>query len=173
MNFESYGPFELDRKFSHRWRSKFWKNVETTEPHLSNTIKCYVFCLQFGSKTLPWYVGQTINQNGFQGEVFQQHKVDHYRDIMAKNSRHRPMIMLFPLMTDTYWNFSKSRKTGLGAIEWLETTLISMALSVNPEIANTSKILFPNNVFVNGVIGTQFPGRKSNAGKFANALFKS
>ncbi|EEX08761.1 hypothetical protein SL1157_0780 [Ruegeria lacuscaerulensis ITI-1157] len=48
-----------------------------------------------------------------------------------------------------------------------------MALSQNPEIANTSKTRFHREVYVNGIIGEQFQGRPSNGANFAKRAFLS
>ncbi|WP_416876947.1 hypothetical protein [Litorimonas sp.] len=172
MNFECYGPYELNWwEDNDRWRADFWKQVEAEYDGLSEAIGCYVFCLRFGEKYLPWYVGQTLNQYGFKGEVFESHKVLHYEELMDEKQRHQPFLMLFPLMTEENWNFSKNRSKGSEQIDWLETTLISMAYSANPEIRNMSKTAFSRYIYVNGIIGAQYPGRKTDAARVASKMF--
>jgi len=173
MNFESYGPYRIDwwEDESPRWRANFWKDVEAEYEGLSSAIGCYVFCLRFGDKYVPWYVGQTLNKKGYKGEVFEPHKVEHYENLMEEKSRHKPYLMFFPLMTENTWDFSKNRSQGAEQIEWLETTLISMAYAVNPDIRNTSKTAFSKYMYVNGIIGTQYAGRKSEAAKAASEMF--
>ena len=173
MNFETYGPFEINWwKDNDRWEADIWKGIEEVCEGLSAAIGCYVFCLRWGDKYLPWYVGKTINKNGFKGEVFQKHKLDHYENLMNVKPNHKPHLMLFPLMTDEHWNFSKNRSQGSDTIEWLETTLITMAHAANPEIKNKSKTSKLHYVYVNGLVGSQYAGRKSDAAKVAAQMFK-
>jgi len=174
MNFESYGPFELDWEDENRWRANFWNAIEQQEKYegLSSAIGCYVFCLRYGDKFVPWYVGQTINKDGFTGEVFQSHKVDHYNAIMAIKPQHKPHFMFFPLMTAEHWNYSKNRSQGAAQIDWLETTLISMAYAANPEIRNTSKTMYTRSIYVNGIMGEHSYGRRTNDARAATRMFK-
>ena len=175
MNFESYGPFELDwNDDSTQWRANFWKEIEAQERYegLSSAIGCYVFCLKYGNKLAPWYVGKTVNQYGFKGEVFESHKVDHYDELMEEKSRHKPHLMFFPLMTEETWNFSKNRSQGEEQIDWLETTLIGMAYAANPELRNSSKTKYFRNAYINGIMGEHYYGRRTNDARAAAALFK-
>jgi len=174
MNFESYGPFKLDwEDETHRWRANFWNEIESQEKYegLSTAIGCYVFCLKFGDKYVPWYVGQTINQNGFKGEVFESHKIDHYDELMEEKPRHKPYLMFFPLMTEEHWNFSKNRSQGKEQIEWLETTLISMAINANPDLRNSAKTMYSRYIYVNGIMGEQDYGRRTNDARAAAKMF--
>lgn len=85
MHFETYGPFEFDRNTLQLRKCDLWKAVEQRQDGLASAIGCYAFCLTYGSKTLPWYVGKTIAQAGFQGEVLQKHKLDHYISVLTEN----------------------------------------------------------------------------------------
>ena len=141
-------------------------------------IGCYAFCISNGQKVRPWYVGKTLAQGGFRDEVFTPHKILHYTEILNPQDkeksyrRGKPCILLFPLVSDT-WRLSKSRANSDGYVDWLETTLIGMALSQNPEIANTSKTRFHREVYVNGLIGGQYQGRPSTGANFARKAFHS
>lgn len=178
MNFESCGPFEFPRKRAGYWRRDFWHEVELSWEGLSAAVGCYAFCLKHGRTVRPWYVGKTVAKGGFRDEVFTPHKLDHYQTILAPAEtegayrRGHPCILLFPLVTDT-WQLSANRSSSQPYIDWLETTLIGMALSQNPEIANTSKTRFHREVYVNGLIGGQFQGRRSNGALFARQAFLS
>ena len=177
MLFETYGPFDLERDFSTGWRGRFWEAVEDpkgSHEGLSNAIGCYAFCLTFGTKTLPWYVGQAVGLKGFQAEVFTDHKMTHYRNIVEDNRRHRASIFLFPLMkegTDGWWSFSKNKTNGGQVIDRLEKTLICMALSKNPDLANIRDTKFQRDIYVNGILGGQWPGRPSKAASAARSVF--
>ena len=175
VNFETYGPFALDwEDDAHRWRANFWSEIEAQEKYegLSSAIGCYVFCLRYNSNYVPWYVGQTINKQGFKGEVFESHKIDHYNELMEEKPRHKPYLMFFPLMTGEYWNFSKNRSQGKGQIEWLETTLIGMAYQANPDLRNSAKTKHFRSVYINGIMGEQDYGRKTNDARAAAKMFK-
>ncbi len=178
MNFESCGPFDFSRERTGHWRKNFWESVEYYWGGLSNAVGCYAFCIDNGRRVRPWYVGKTIAKGGFQDEVFTSHKLDHYSSILAPGDeersyrRGRPCIVLFPLVTDT-WRLSNNRSSSDAYIDWLETTLIGMALSKNPEIANSSKTRFHREVYVNGLFGEQYQGRPSNGANFAKRVFQS
>ncbi len=178
MNFESCGPFHFPRERTGHWKKIFWQDVEEYWEGLSSGVGCYAFCIDNGRRVRPWYVGKTLAQGGFQDEVFTPHKLDHYAEILAPHDedksyrRGKPCILLFPLVTDT-WRLSNNRSSSEPYVDWLETTLIGMALSQNPEIANTSKTRFHREVYVNGLIGGQFQGRPSNGANFAKQAFLS
>lgn len=175
MNFDTFGPFELDwSDDAPRWRANFWKEVESQEKYegLSSAIGCYVFCLKYGTKLKPWYVGQTINENGFKREVFEPHKVDHYNELMEHKPTHTPCLMFFPLMTHETWNFSQNRTQGSEQIDWLETTLIGMAYAANPDLRNSSKTKYFRNIYVNGLMGDHEYGRRTNDARAAAKMFK-
>lgn len=174
MYFNSFGPFYIHKDFPNGWRSEFWNRIEKREEGLSTAIGCYVFCLKHGKKTLPWYVGKTVANNGFRDEVFEiKHKIPLYRQFIKKFSYHRPSILLFPLLTETKWAFSKNRSEGGSTITWLEKTLIGMALARNPEIANIATTKLHRKVYVNGVLGKQFQGPPSLDAQFARSVFHS
>jgi len=176
MIFESYGGFDLPRTRTGHWRRAFWEDVEAADDGLSNSIGCYVFCLKTKLAVKPWYIGKTISKDGFRSEVFTPHKLSHYDEIMQPTiegvlrRNGQPSIMLFPLLTEN-WGFSSNRSNSVDTIEWLETALIGMALSRNPEIANTSKTRFHREIFVNGIIGVQDQGRPSRGASFAKDVF--
>ena len=178
MNFESCGPFHFPREQGVNWKRTFWQNVDVYWEGLRNAVGCYAFCLESDKRVRPWYVGKTIAKGGFQDEIFTPHTLMHYSEIMAPADadvayrRGQPFILLFPLVTET-WKLSNNRSSSDPYIDWLETTLIGMALSQNPEIANTSKTRFHREVYVNGLIGGQFQGRPSNGANFAKRVFLS
>ena len=175
MNFESCGPFNLPRAREGRWRQEFWEAVEGYWEGLQYGIGCYAFCVNGGRRPKPWYVGKTLAQQGFTGEIFTPHKLLHYDTIMRGSGdfparRGEPSIVLFPLVTDN-WRLSSNRSSSAEYVDWLETTLIGMALSQNPEIANTSKTRFYKDVYVNGIIGGQYQGRPTSGATYAKRAF--
>lgn len=178
MNFESYGPFELDWfSDAKQWRKEFWDNVDKKLGFegLAGAIGIYVFTLEYGGKHLPWYVGKTVNQDGFSGEIFTDHKYEIYQKLIETDKqRHKPHFMFFPLMRDVgddEWDFSANRSEGGKQIDWLESTMIGMAYAVNRELQNVQKTKFAKNLYVNGLIGSQYPGRLSIAAQKASKIF--
>jgi len=177
MNFECYGPFELDwYKLVEQWQKLFWDSVDEQLSFngLSTAMGIYIFCLKHGEKITPYYVGKTVNKKGFKGEVFTDHKYAIYENLIENEKiRHKPCFMFFPLMTDESWNFSNNRSHGAKAIDWLETTLISMAYAVNNDLKNDKKTSYAKHMYVNGIIGDQNTGRRSNSARIAAKMFKT
>ncbi|WP_156383391.1 hypothetical protein [Rhizobium sp. Root483D2] len=168
MNFNAWGPFEFSGTDG-QWKAEFWQQAADQEIHyncppdrLRNAIGCYMFAIKRGKQYTPWYVGQTRAAAGFEGEIFERHKLDHYRSSLASAQRSTGYIFLFPLITGgDDWRFSTARTTGKNLIDWLEKMLIGMALSKNTELRNLRDTLFLKNVWVEGVFGDQNPGRPS------------
>lgn len=75
------------------------------------------------------------------------------------------------MMTEN-WGFSGNRSGGDNTIDWLENLLIGMAIAKIPAILNTSKTRFLRNVYVNGLFGTQVPGRPDGDGTNARRIFR-
>jgi hypothetical protein len=169
MLFDACGPFDFPRNRQNGWRRVFWEDVEYYIEGLSSSIGCYAFGLSYGNKSYPWYVGMTTAQKGFRGEIFEPHKLAHYDEILLER-RGKPTITLFPLVTEN-WNFSQAGVSSKPTIEWLERTLIGMALSKNPDIRNVKDTKLFREVYVNGIMGGQFRGRRSNGATFARSLF--
>lgn len=72
-----------------------------------HAIGCYVFCMKYGGKIRPWYVGMTVAKAGFRGEIFQQHKLEIYNECLD-GRRGTPVMFLFSLMTSEGNAFSKA-----------------------------------------------------------------
>jgi hypothetical protein len=74
MNFGTWGPFEFE--FGGNFKS-FWAQVDSQaqyfgiEPSdLRQAIGCYLFAIKRGDSYKPRYVGKTLAQAGFEGEIF-------------------------------------------------------------------------------------------------------
>jgi len=48
-----------------------------------------------------------------------------------------------------------------------------MAYSVNRKLKNEMKTKYAKNIYVNGIIGDQYQGRKSKSAKIASDMFKT
>jgi hypothetical protein len=161
--FDVYGPFDVARtggliEYS---QPAFWSEVEDYDTGLSKAIGCYMFCLTHGTNIMPWYVGKTWAKNGFRGETFTPHKLVVYNRCI-NGRRALPQLFLFPLMTgtcDDAGNFSHNRSRGRKVIEWLEKTMIGMALQRNPDLGNLNDATLPRSVTVRGIMGEQRRGR--------------
>lgn len=82
-------------------------------------------------------------------------------------------MLLFPLTTgnpDGHKPFSKNRNK-MSVVEWLERTLIGMALQRNPQLLNLRDTTLPKSVTVRGVMGARDKGRPYEEVKYARAAF--
>lgn len=170
MLFDTCGPFNYNRVPDEQWRSRFWEEVDEFWDGLSGAIGCYAFCMSHGRSRKPWYIGKTTCRAGFRGEIFQQHKLDKYDEIIARKPRHSADIFLFPLLKNDF-QLSFNRSSHKSTIDWLENVMIGMSLASNPDIANVGKTKLYREVYVNGVIGDQYTGRPRNSARLAKAMF--
>ena len=170
ISFEAYGPFFLDG-LTDEWKNDFITQVEMRRKGLSKAIGCYAFGIKHGSSLTPEYVGKT-KRSCFKDEAFADGKLKKYSQVVhperGKPRKGEPFMMLFPLMTPTKREFSKNK---LPAIEWLEKTLITMALLSNPELQNKSDTKYPRIVYVRGILGDQPQGQPTEEAKAAKKIF--
>ena len=163
--FEVYGPFPLelfDGRCEKPTRS-WWRDVVDVYdgPSPERGIGCYMFTLG-EARIKPWYTGKTLCQGGFRDEAFTKHKLRHYNEALA--GRKGPaQIFFFPLITryfhDEGWQLSRDRTSTHRLIDWLEKTLIGMALARNPLLQNTTDTTFLRTVRLRGIIGKNPVGR--------------
>jgi hypothetical protein len=160
------------------WKRDFWSVVDAECKGLSGGVGCYAFCTESHGRDRPWYVGKTLAKAGFKGEVFQDHKLEHFKEILSPSEatvpvrRGNPSIVLFPLVTDS-WKISRNRTSSKEFVDWLETTLIAMALAKNPTIANVSKTRHLKETIIRGLHGNQAQGRRDVSTKFVRRAFLS
>jgi hypothetical protein len=120
-----------------------------------------MFCLEDGETIKPWYVGMTVNQNGFRDEVFTDHKLRIYNDCIGRR-RGRPSLFLFPLVLNAdndRYRFSRAYVSAGPVIAWLEKTLMGLAYARNPEIRNVKDMRRLRTVTVRGIMGPPKQGR--------------
>jgi hypothetical protein len=115
-----------------------------------------LFVVKRGETYKPYYVGKTTAQTGFQGEIFQKHKLAHYSRALQK--RKMGYIFLFPLVTNG-GRFSRANNTSGPVVEWLERILIGFALRKNADLQNKRDTKLLREVWVEGVFGKQDAGR--------------
>jgi hypothetical protein len=181
MNFDSYGPFDLDLGDvrSLRWRADFWQSVhelydwssEKRSHNLSTAIGCYSFLTRRGDKLTPWYVGKTTAQAGFAGEIFTPHKLEILEKVKERG-RGRLSVALFPLI-DEDANFIHPYSSARYTIDWLEKTLIGMALSMNQDFENIRDTKHHRNISVLNILGKRSRGRPHKDTQILRSAFVS
>jgi hypothetical protein len=177
MRFDTYGPFPVatvDRMVKAS-QKEFWAEVDAHAMYygyksgeLAQAIGCYALVM-YSRVYRPWYVGKTLAQAGFRGEVFQPHKLGIYSEYTSER-RGTPYMFLFPLLTDE-GRFSKARSSADGVIDWLERTLIGMAFAKNPLLRNVSHTKHLRSVTVSGILGPRPPGRPNGYAVEARKAF--
>lgn len=174
--FETYGPYSLPKNPEGelcRPLATWWDEVdEVAKCEVSRAIGCYMFVM--GDRNIkPWYVGKTVNRNGFREETFTSHKLNHYNEVIGEGYRGPPGLYLFPKITLSFvedWRFCFGRSHS-AAIEWLERTLIGMAYSQNQELMNSRDVTFLRTVHVRGLLGKRPRGpRRGDISKARQAL---
>lgn len=178
MWFDMYGPFELTRsdgKIPSR-QPDFWEQVQSSSAHygsepqeLERAIGCYAFGLRHGDTMKPWYIGMTVAKGGFRREVLQQHKRDHYDEVI-KAHRGAPVMFLMPLLTPEGY-FSRDRTTNKPLIQWVEKMLFGVALRQNLDCRNQRDTSYLRNVVVHGIFNSRPPGRQGPEVTAARKMF--
>lgn len=161
MRYEVYGPFFTPRAESEASGDAlryFWNEIEEIHPGLTRSIGIYIFSTCHGENYTPWYVGKTNAKSGFRGEVFQNHKLDHYIDA-EKQKRGYPTIHLVAKLEAERGNFCRPSQRSGYEIDELETMMIGMAIRANPLVRNSKKTWFEKNCIVRGLIGPTPIGR--------------
>lgn len=178
MQFWTYGPYDVDikKQSESEMKQAFWQQVAESDEaegfgrgSLKGAIGCYVFYMQYGEKMTPYYVGLTKARTGFGGEIFTPHKINHYRKALTERPRHKGKMLLFPLATPTGY-LSLAYETNKPLIEWMERTLIGMALAKNPYLLNVRDTKNLRNCVVDGVFGIQSRHQKYEAASVARKV---
>ncbi|MCB2087097.1 MAG: hypothetical protein H6919_11335 [Sphingomonadaceae bacterium] len=175
MFFVPYGPFDIREvvESENRFRKKdFWETVEARPDYkgLSWANGLYIFSIKFGSNFKPWYVGKTCSRYGFSQEVFQPHKIRHYRKVCKKN-RGSPHLHLIAKVEGQRGNFCRASGRSDKQIDAVESYLIGMALAHNPKLRNNKKTSFFKYLDIEGVIGPKYDGRpRDDARTLKNVL---
>jgi hypothetical protein len=173
-----YGPYELarDDELILAKQEAMWAEVRETsmkydhpEKSLEQSIGCYAFGIKYGSSLKPWYIGMTIAKNGFRSEVLQDHKREHYNEVI-KDHQGTPVLFLMPLLTPE-GRFSRSRKKNKHLIEWVEKMLFGVAIKRNQECRNQRDTKNVRNVVVHGIFNSRPVGRQGPTVKAARAMF--
>jgi hypothetical protein len=178
MNFNTWGPFEIAIGKDDRLQfDQFWQSVDRMEQQygsrgLRSAIGCYLFTTKRGTKFTPWYVGKTVAHGGFECEIFQQHKINHYKNFLGERRRRSGHIFLFALITESNdWRFSKRHRSATKIIDWLEKMMIGMVISKNGQAVNSRDTKFLREMWVEGILNHKNPGAPTSSARAArNAL---
>lgn len=165
MHYEVYGPFWSPRVESEAMGpalTAFWNIIEEVDAGLSRAVGIYVFSTCHGENYTPWYVGKTNARAGFRGEIFQQHKLNHYVSASERKKGY-PAIHLIAKVEATRGNFCRPSKKSGREIDQLETVMIGMALRANPDVRNSKKTWFNKSCQVPGILGASIIGRPTDA----------
>ena len=165
MRYEVYGPFFAPRAESEadgEALRAFWDVIEAEVPGLPRAIGIYVFSTCHGESFTPWYVGKTNAKTGFRGEIFQDHKLNHYVSA-GQRKRGYPTIHLIAKVEPRRGNFCRASARSGREIDELETVMIGMALRANPDVRNSKKTWFNRTCQVPGIIGDPPLGRPTTA----------
>lgn len=141
--FDVHGPFKVPLRKEGRGAylphkcPEFWE----AHPESRSMLGCYLFALRAGKGYRPIYVGQTVRS--FESECFADHKIArHYAPALAKKGRGTPVI--FFVVPER-----KRGKPNRRVIKELETFLIQVAATKNPQLSNVKE----NNAAKWGICG--------------------
>jgi hypothetical protein len=155
MNFTIYGPYEIPRDGNlitrDRYRRRqFWDVVDAEEAGLSEAIGCYIFSI----RGIPWYAGSAQRQD-FKHECFSAHKITQFDAALGKG-KGRAFLHLIARKTPRD-RFCKTTRREYRDVDFLENSLIGMALRRNPELQNVRGTAFLRDMHVPGVVNNR-PG---------------
>ncbi len=153
IKFKVHGPISIPYKENEK-RSKhisvadakeFWLEIDKS---LAKERGCYVFCLKYRGKVIPYYIGKACKS--FSQEVFTSHKLTKFNEALHASPSSKPVIyfVVHP---------KQKGKTNESAIDELETYLIQSAIMINPEIKNIHKTVGRKWTISNVI--DQVPGR--------------
>lgn len=168
MNYEIFGGFKLPLKSHKRAIApgelrNFWAFVEEQHPGLPSAFGCYVFAIRVGRGTLPWYVGKTCR--GFKSECFELHKLRHYDDALTDKMRGTPLLYFVARMTR---GGRLSTSASAKEADFLESTLIGMALKRNTDLKNVSGTKFLSEIHVPGLVNPRKGRQPSHVREFTS-----
>ncbi len=144
--------------------------VEESKNNLSLSTGCYVFVLKNGGGSKAWYVGKAEGQS-FSKEIFTSHKINVFNDVLA-SKKGIPQIYLIPRLS-TSGKLCSPGKMRRRTIDFLETTLIGMAISRNPELKNIKDTKMLREIRVPAIIRGGALGHPGKAAVLLKRILKS
>ena len=160
MDFEVNGPFFLTRAkgiidSSAAAKKQFWQDIETQHTGLPDACGCFVFAIKANRGTLPWYVGKA-ERLSFKQECLSPHKVTHFNRAVAGRTSSAPVIYLLPHLTaGGKYKSPATAKADHQAVQKLESLLIGMAFSKNPDLLNIKGTKWLRELMVKGFINSK------------------
>ena len=105
---------------------------------------CYAFALRAGKGFMPYYVGKATK--GFKQEVFTDHKLKKYHEVLVKGSKGTPVLffVVHPV---------QQGKDNARVIGDLEKFLIQALVAKNPEDQVNKQNAAPRPWSIKGVLG--------------------
>jgi len=174
VDFEIEGPFELYRTehglidASAATKRLYWEWVDEYQEGLSDACGCYIFVIKASGTAVPWYVGKAEKQS-FRKECFAPHKINHYNNAVASRRRGKPQLYFVPQVTKR-GKYRKPTSSKRPAIAQLETLLLGMAISANPEILNTHGTKWFQSLTVDGLVNSSM--RRGGASRELRRILK-
>jgi len=178
MIYEVFGPFEIPYKDGTVLKTtnststqkdmllqinEFWTQVEGKHKGLSDACGCYVFSVRTSKGCKPWYIGKASKQS-FRKECFTQDKILKYGGV-SNNRAGTPLLHFIARLTnsDRFSTPSKTR-TGHLDIDFLEGSLIRLAVDRNDDLINCQGTKMYRDIFVPGIFNSK-PGKLHVAAK--------
>ena len=172
MKFDVAGPFELTRhgnnKIINRQSQIDLRTLLGTGKHkgLAEACGCYVFAVQTGGGSKPYYVGQACKSSLLR-EALNPANREKYNTVLGRMKRGTPVLFFLPMKTPK-GKFKKTKKAEgkFPSLTFLERWLIATALEKNPRLANNKETKFLRTIHVHGI----FNAKKGEATKSSRAL---
>lgn len=179
MNYDVYGPFTcpyIDKdkaKIASKEKSGFWEAVNAegrikSQP-LSQARGIYIFSTFLHEKYTPWYVGKARGERGFFQELFTLHKLNIYRQVVARGDRKFHSLARVTAGGDRYCTKLESKEK---EIKFIETMLIGMAWRTNDQLANRQDTARLRNLVIPGLHGKLPVGRPFRSAQTLREVFK-
>ena len=178
MRFDVYGPYEIPRaqrggiSWPTQKNNKFWAKIDKdlTPRYLSAACGCYVFAIKSGPKPLPWYIGKA-ERSSFKKECLNPRNINLYNQVLLNMKKGKPSLYLLPQLTKND-GFRKPAGTGVERpeIRELESMLIVMGISRNPDLLNVQGAIMQRRIEVIGFLNSDGRKRRAQADKLRDLL---
>lgn len=174
LDFETYGPFVLEREENYVSRDAlddFWDRVEEKVKGLEQAIGVYVISARSAKSTSrPWYVGKT--DKGFK-KRFSQHAMQLKLFAALHNAAPRGTVEIYFLarMMSRRKNFRAPAKKQVKSVTRLEELLIGTCYSRNSQLLNVQKMSSYKKLRVPGYLNDKVGKPSQAASSFNKLLF--
>jgi len=178
MNFEVYGPFELNTEWDKdgfsRWIDQpeikeFWGQVKKQHENLDNACGVYIFSVegkqhkQKASTNLPWYVGKAEKMT-FKRESFNDRNQLSYNKVISQLYREVTAInFYFVARHDESGELSAPAKKDDGTVyegvRFAERLFMQKALAANNGLLNVKDLKDARGTHIRNLLNWEVPGR--------------